>query len=120
MASGDPGTVHGLVSPAYRVIRLSPNVHSDFMVHLLRSHHIRFLLEARSSQGNKEGKRRLLQRDEFASIEFNLPPMEVQGEIARKLADFRRDVTETERKLETLTRQRLGLMQKLLTGEWRV
>lgn len=114
------GSQDGLVSPAYRVLRLSPNVHSDFMVHLLRSHHVRFLLETRSSQGNKEGKRRLLQRDEFASVEFNLPPIEVQQGIALKLADFRRDVTASERQLETLIRQKRGLMQKLLTGEWRV
>lgn len=114
------GQQNGLVSPAYRVIRLRTNVHSDFMVHLLRSHHIRFLLETRSSQGNKEGKRRLLQRDEFASIEFNLPPIEIQREIACKLADFKRDVAASERQLEALTRQKRGLMQKLLTGEWRV
>lgn len=114
------GQHNGLVSPAYRVIQLNPQVDSNFMVHLLRSHHIRFLLDARSSQGNKEGKRRLLQRDEFASIEFNLPPMAVQKDIARKLADFRQDVATSEQKIATLTRQKRGLMQKLLTGKWRV
>lgn len=114
------GERDGIVSPAYRVIRLAPSVHSPFMVHLLRSHHIRFLLERRSSQGNKEGKRRLLQREEFASIEFHLPPVETQREIADQLATFRRDVSVTERHLNALTRQKRGLMQKLLTGEWRV
>jgi type I restriction enzyme S subunit len=102
------------------VIRLRPDINPDFMVHLLRSHHIRFLLEARSSQGNKEGKRRLLQRDEFAGIEFNLPPPEVQLDIAQKLAVARRDVELTELELGMLRRQKCGLMQKLLTGEWRV
>lgn len=114
------GTGDGIVSPAYRVIRLKPDANSDFMVHLLRSHHIRFLLETRSSQGNKEGKRRLLQRDEFSGIEFNIPPIETQTEIARKLADFRFDLSATEAQLESLARQKRGLMQKLLTGEWRV
>ncbi len=114
------GTQDGLVSPAYRVIRLTEDADSDFMVHLLRSHHIRFQLESRSSQGNKEGKRRLLQRDEFSGIEFNLPPIEVQWEISEKLALFRQDVKATERQLEALIHQKRGLMQKLLTGEWRV
>lgn len=114
------GTRDGIVSPAYRVIRLKPDANSDFMVHLLRSHHIRFLLETRSSQGNKEGKRRLLQRDEFSGIEFNMPPIETQTEIACKLADFKSDLTAAEAQLEALTRQKRGLMQKLLTGEWRV
>jgi type I restriction enzyme S subunit len=114
------GTTDGVVSPAYRVIKLSPDVDPDFMVALIRTHHIRFLLESRSSQGNKEGKRRLLQRDEFQSIEFTLPPVDVQREIAAKLAVFQADVDLTAREIETLTRQKRGLMQKLLTGTWRV
>ena len=110
----------GLVSPAYRVIRLDRSVDADFMTHLLRSQPIRFLLEARSSQGNKEGKRRLLQRDEFAGIGFNLPPIEVQREIASRLAFAQRDLELTDREIAALTRQKRGLMQKLLTGEWAV
>ena len=114
------GSADGIVSPAYRVIKLSPDVDPEFMVALLRTHHVRFLLETRSSQGNKEGKRRLLQRDEFESIEFKLPPREAQREIAAKLAVFRTDLELTEREIAALTRQKRGLMQKLLTGEWRV
>lgn len=114
------GSADGIVSPAYRVIKLSPDVEPKFMVALLRTHHVRFMLETRSSQGNKEGKRRLLQRDEFESIEFNLPPREAQREIAAKLAVFRTDLELTEREVEAVARQKRGLMQKLLTGEWRV
>lgn len=114
------GSADGIVSPAYRVIKLSPGVDPEFMVALLRTHHVRFLLETRSSQGNKEGKRRLLQRDEFERIEFKLPPREAQREIAAKLRVFRTDLELTEREIEALTRQKRGLMQKLLTGEWRV
>ncbi|WEF25943.1 restriction endonuclease subunit S [Paracoccus sp. S3-43] len=114
------GSADGIVSPAYRVIKLSPDVDPEFMVALLRTHHVRFLLEARSSQGNKEGKRRLLQRDEFESIEFKLPSREAQREIAAKLAVFRTDLELTEREIEAVALQKRGLMQKLLTGEWRV
>ena len=114
------GSADGILSPAYRVIRLSPDVDPEFMVALLRTHHIRFLLETRSSQGNKEGKRRLLQRDEFESIEFKLPSIETQREIAAKIAVFRAELDLTDREIKALTRQKRGLMQKLLTGEWRV
>lgn len=110
----------GIVSPAYRVIRLDPGVDPEFVVALLRSHHIRFLLEARSSQGNKEGKRRLLPRAEFESIEFNLPSNETQQEIASTIALFQADLGLTEQEIECVTQQKRGLMQKLLTGEWRV
>lgn len=114
------GIADGIVSPAYRVIRLNPDVDADFMSALLRTHHIRFLLETRSSQGNKEGKRRLLQRDEFGNIEFKLPPPDTQREIAKTLATFRSDLDLTNQQIEALTRQKRGLMQKLLTGDWRV
>lgn len=110
----------GIVSPAYRVIRLSGTVDPDFMVHLLKSHHIRFLLETRSSQGNKEGKRRLLQRDEFEFIDFFMPPIEEQRRIVEALSHFEHELDLTEQELRLLTRQKRGLMQKLLTGEWRV
>lgn len=114
------GKSDGLVSPAYRVLRLRKSVLPEFMEHLLRSHYIRFLLEARSSQGNKEGKRRLLQRDEFESIEFFLPSRIKQEQIAKALSLFEADVVGTEQLLSKLKSQKSGIMQKLLTGEWRV
>lgn len=114
------GRGDGIVSPAYRVIRLKSGISPDFMVHILRSHAIRFLLETRSSQGNKEGKRRLLSRDEFGSVEFNLPDIEVQEEIAGKLSLAEQDLALTTAEIEALARQKRGLMQKLLTGEWPV
>jgi len=111
----------GLVSPAYRVIQLRRDIiDSDFMVQLLRTAHVRFLLEARSSQGNKEGKRRSLQRSAFDSIEFFLPPMDEQKRLAAIAADFEADIASTAREITALQRQKRGLMQKLLTGEWRV
>ena len=111
----------GLVSPAYRVIQLRRDIiDSDFMVQLLRTAHVRFLLEARSSQGNKQGKRRSLQRSAFDSIEFFLPPTDEQKRLAAIAADFEADIASTACEITALQRQKRGLMQKLLTGKWRV
>ena len=101
-------------------MRLNNDHDPDFIAALLKAHHIRFLLETRSSQGNKEGKRRLLQRDEFKSIEFRLPSDEVQSEIAHKLTVFQTDLDLADAEIGALTDQKRGLMQKLLMGEWRV
>lgn len=114
------GTQDGIVSPAYRVIRLRDDIVPEFMVALLRSYPIRFQLDRKSSQGNKEGKRRIIQRDEFGSIEFNLPVLDIQRHIASVLVDFERDIALATDQLDALRRQKRGLMQKLLTGEWRV
>lgn len=114
------GTQDGIVSPAYRVIRLRAGFAPEFMTALLRSYPIRFQLDRKSSQGNKEGKRRIIRRDEFGSIQFNLPALDIQRQIAAVLADFERDIALVTEQLDALRRQKRGLMQKLLTGEWRV
>ena len=114
------GQQDGIVSPAYRVLRLKPGVEPSFVISLLRAHHIRFQLDRKSSQGNKEGKRRIIQRDEFGSIEFYLPPTNEQKRIAEVLGVAREDVSYTSWALDLVVRQKRGLMQKLLTGEWRV
>ena len=114
------GENDGIVSPAYRVLKLRTGPNADFVDWLLKSHYVRFQLEARSSQNNKEGKRRLLQRDEFNSIQVRLPPGPQQAEMAEQLSTFRRDVEVTRSQLNALSAQKRGLMQKMLTGEWRV
>lgn len=114
------GESDGIVSPAYRVIQLRANVLPGFMIYLLKSHRIKFLLESRSSQGNKEGKRRLLQRDEFANIDFLLPPVEEQQRISAIVSTFEQDLAGTSTQLEKVKSQKRGLMQKLLTGQWKV
>ena len=114
------GASDGVVSPAYRVIRLAKGLDSDFMAELLKQHHVRFQLDALSSQGNKEGKRRSLQRSAFDSVEFFAPGQNAQREMAGKVALFRADLAASETHLDALKRQKRGLMQKLLTGDWRV
>ena len=89
------------------------------MVHILRSHAIRFLLETRSSQGNKEGKRRLLSRDEFGSVEFNLPDIEVQEEIAGKLSLAEQDLALTTAEIEALPGKNAGSCRNCSPGNGR-
>lgn len=114
------GDAPGIVSPAYTVIRLAGGINPTFVEALLKSHYIAFELENRSSQGNREGKRRTLRSDEFSSIPFMLPPRAEQDRIASALGEIARDCDLTAKSRDALTKQKRGLMQKLLTGEWRV
>ena len=114
------GTSDGVVSPAYRVLRLRGEVLPQFMVYVLKSHRVRFLLETRSSQGNKQGKRRLLQRDEFLAINFVLPSQNEQRAFVDTVSQFEEDVERTTELLKAVQQQKQGLMQKLFTGEWRL
>jgi len=49
-----------------------------------------------------------------------VPPADEQSAIASALTTAKQEIGLLETEIETLTRQKRGLMQKLLTGEWRV
>jgi type I restriction enzyme S subunit len=112
------GTLPGLVSPAYTVVRLVDGINPSFVEALLKSHYITFELENRSSQGNREGKRRILRSDEFSSISFMMPPRQEQDRIAHIISEAARELHLTKQSRDALSKQKRGLMQKLLTGTW--
>ena len=51
---------------------------------------------------------------------FPLPPLAEQRAIVEVLQTANADIARLSTEIETRTRQKRGLMQKLLTGEWRV
>lgn len=54
------------------------------------------------------------------SSTLRIPPRALQDEIALVLATSRRNIEITQQLLESLKTQKRGLMQKLLTGQWRL
>jgi type I restriction enzyme S subunit len=106
-----------LVSPDYVVFacnagRLDP----DYLDHLRKTsrwaHYI-------NSGGSGSVRQRTYYAD-LAELKLPLPDLDEQKAIAALLNTARADLTATEREIEALTRQKRGLMQKLLRGEWRV
>ena len=65
-------------------------------------------------------KARRIAPDDFLASPVKLPQRDRQDEIAEVLAVADREIALRKTELDTLTRQKRGLMQKLLTGEWRV
>ena len=65
-------------------------------------------------------KARRIAPDDFLASPVKLPQRDRQDEIAEVLAVADREIALREAELDTLARQKRGLMQKLLTGEWRV
>ncbi|MCB0827128.1 MAG: restriction endonuclease subunit S, partial [Armatimonadetes bacterium] len=57
---------------------------------------------------------------DLAALKLPLPDLDEQKAIAAVLNTARADLIATEREIEAVTRQKRGLMQKLLTGEWQV
>lgn len=65
-------------------------------------------------------KARRVAPEDFLTAELKLPSREEQDHIVEILAEADREVDLERRTLYLLQQQKRGLMQKLLTGEWRV
>ena len=74
--------------------------------------------QAHLARGQRKA-RRIPPRDWLASP-IRLPDRTIQDRVVKILYDARHDLALTKRQIEVLNLQKRGLMQKLLTGEWRV
>jgi type I restriction enzyme S subunit len=109
----------GVVSPIYTVFRFAPekvDVYYAFAV--LKTGLYRHIFEVSTSAS--VDRRGSLRWSEFSKLPFPLPSLEEQRAIAEVLRTAQTDIDALNTEIEALTRQKRGLMQKLLTGEWRV
>ncbi|MDI3469785.1 MAG: Type I restriction-modification system, specificity subunit S [Pseudolabrys sp.] len=111
--------LRGIISPAYTVVSPLPNrVLGRYAAHLFKSRRMVFDFE-RYSQGLTSDTWNL-KFPAFSKIRVFLPSLEDQEKQANLLDALIVESTVIKKQLEALTRQKRGLMQKLLTGEWRV
>ncbi|MCA3154456.1 MAG: restriction endonuclease subunit S [Burkholderiales bacterium] len=111
--------LRGIISPAYTVITpISSRILGRYAAHLFKSRRMVFDFE-RYSQGLTSDTWNL-KFPTFSRIKVFLPPIEDQKKQADLLDSLTAEGSVISKQHETLTRQKRGLMQKLLTGEWRV
>lgn len=106
-----------LVSPDYVAFACSPDgLLPDYLDHLRNTkwwaHYI-------NSGGSGSVRQRTYYGD-LAAMKVPLPAVAEQRRIADALNIAKRDAETTYREITALQRQKRGLMQKLLTGDWRV
>ncbi len=107
----------GVLSPMYVVFQLGQaKVDSDYFLHWLNSHEARQRIK-NSAQGSV---RETVSFSEFAAITVPLPALQTQTAIARYLNALREEIDLLGRSDAALKAQKRGLMQKLLTGQWRL
>lgn len=58
--------------------------------------------------------------EDFFAMRMPIPPREVQERVVKALGAAMRELTLLRDQLEALHKQKRGLMQKLLTGQWRL
>lgn len=106
----------GALSPMYIVFRVGPGLNSDFFGHWLRSAEAK----QRITQSSQGSVRDTVGFDDLGSILLPVPTIERQAAISFALNTAKNEITLLDAEIIALTRQKRGLMQKLLTGEWRV
>lgn len=111
--------LRGIISPAYTVVTPVPNrILGRYAAHLFKSRRMVFDFE-RYSQGLTSDTWNL-KFPAFSKIRVFLPPIDDQEKLADTLDALTAEGAVIGKQVEALTRQKRGLMQKLLTGEWRV
>lgn len=109
----------GLVSPIYTVFQAdATKIDDGYLYKLLKTEKLRQLFAANTNAS--VDRRGSLRWKEFARIHIPLPPLAEQQQINAALDDARREVRLLQAQVEALKTQKRGLMQKLLTGQWRV
>jgi len=107
----------GVLSPMYVVFSLDEKkINSDFFLYWLSSYEAKERIK-RSAQGSV---RETVGFQCYGDIAIHLPPVDAQLKIAELLNAAKKEIDLLEKQLGALRKQKRGLMQKLLTGEWRV
>lgn len=109
----------GLVSPIYTVFQSdAKRINDGYFYKLLKTEKLRQIFSARTN--SSVDRRGSLRWKDFARIHIPLPPLDEQREINAVLDDARREIVLLQTEVKALKQQKRGLMQKLLTGQWRV
>lgn len=108
----------GIVSPAYTICIPGPEIDGLFASYLFKLPELIHLFY-RYSQGLTSDTWNL-KFHHFAVIRVRIPEPEEQIEIASVLAVLDEELALLKLQREALAQQKRGLMQKLLTGKWRL
>lgn len=107
----------GLVSPAYTVLQAGSDVCPGFFRHYFKSTDFVKRLSV-AVVGIRDGKQ--ISYTDFRSIKLPLPPLHEQIALGKLLDLADRDITLCRERLAAFRHQKRALMQKLLSGEWRI
>lgn len=108
----------GLISPAYTVLRPKLEIDDDFYRHFLKSYLFIEKYLSIAVIGIRDGKQ--ISIPDFMTVKIPLPPIEEQKQVAAILTTARQEIDLLKKQADAYRRQKRGLMQRLLTGEWRV
>ncbi len=109
----------GIVSPIYVVFEASKKkVHSPYLYKLLKADIYRHIFQVSTS--SSVDRRGSLRWGVFSKIRVLVPSLEEQQQISETLSSAQHEINLLKQIADKYRIQKRGLMQKMLTGEWRV
>jgi type I restriction enzyme S subunit len=108
----------GIISPAYTVLRPKIEIDTEFYRIFLKTYIFIEKYLNLAVIGIRDGKQ--ISIPDFLSIKIPLPSLEEQKQIAETLSSAQHEIDLLKQLAEKYKTQKRGLMQKMLTGEWRV
>ena len=109
-----------LVPSVYVSFKPHESVCAAYLGHLLSADYLKPQLRALVKTGVRNNGLLNIRPDEFMGTTVPLPPFQEQKRIADMLDAARLEIVLLVKQVEALKTQKRGLMQKLLTGQWRV
>ena len=98
----------------YALNNVISEVEKKYLYHFLKAHE-RSLMSMRVGSGLPN-----IQKKDLQNFPIKFPLLELQLQIATTLNIARQEIDLLKKQVEAYRRQKSGLMQKLLTGQWRV
>jgi len=109
-----------LVPSVYVSFRLHDSVCASYVRHLFAADYLKPQLRALVKTGVRNNGLLNIRPDEFMGTTVPMPPLAEQERISTVLDAARLEIALLTKQLVALRNQKRGLMQKLLTGRWRV
>jgi type I restriction enzyme, S subunit len=112
----------GLLSTLYLCFKISNlnETNSDFLCEYFESGAMNLALGKICQAGARSHGLLNVSKSGFFKLKVSLPTYEKQTRIAQAIGEAKREVSLLKKQAAAYRRQKYGLMQKLLTGEWRV
>ncbi|MCA3151057.1 MAG: restriction endonuclease subunit S [Rhodocyclaceae bacterium] len=109
-----------LVPFVYFCFALKPSMNREFFAHLFAAGALNHQLSRLINSGVRNDGLLNLNPEDFFGCKVPVPPTEEQLAIASVLSAAKQEIVLLETEIEALICQKRGLMQMLLTGQWRV
>jgi len=109
-----------LVPHVYVCFKLHDEIDPVYLGHVFESDYLKHQLGALVKTGVRNNGLLNIRPEEFMSVTVPIPPAQQQEFIAGTLNTARQEIDLLKSQAQAYRKQKRGLMQKLLTGLWRV